>query len=239
MICFLTSSTDLPESNHLALNPANHFIDELRWHVSKPCRALHICSDPDGWERMDFFASVLKQSFENAGFRFDRYCILDGRNEARAAELVRESNFLLLSGGHVPTQNRFFQKIGLKNLLRGFDGVLVGMSAGSMNCAEEVYAQPEEAGEAVDPGYQRFLPGLGLTKQNIIPHYQLIKDDVLDGLRVMEDIAYPDSMGRRFLVLPDGSYLYIKNGREEVRGEAYLLADGTMSQLSTAVAPRE
>lgn len=30
-----------------------------------------------------------------------------------------------------------------------------------MNCADTVYAQPEEPGEAVDPDYQRFIPGLG------------------------------------------------------------------------------
>ena len=70
-----------------------------------------------------------------------------------------------------------------------------------MNCAETVYAQPEEEGEAVDPAYERFLPGLGLTQKMILPHYQAIRDDVLDGLCVMEDIAYPDSMGRQFYLL--------------------------------------
>mgnify|MGYP007084615366 CR=1 FL=1 len=80
--------------------------------------------------------------------------------------------------------------------------------------------------------FQRFLPGLGLTKKMILPHYQMLKDEVLDGLRVMEDIAYPDSQGRRFYLLVDGSYLYIEDGREEVFGEAYLLADGKLSQIS-------
>ena len=55
---------------------------------------------------------------------------------------------------------------------------------------------------------------------------------MLDGLRVMEDIANPDSQGRRFYLLVDGSYLYIEDGREEVFGEAYLLADGKLSQIS-------
>ena len=89
--------------------------------------------------------------------------------------------------------------------MRSFDGVLVGISAGTMNSAEVVYAQPELEGEATDPNYQRFLPGLGLTKKMILPHYQMLKDEVLDGLRVMEDIAYPDSQGRRFYLLVDGA----------------------------------
>ena len=67
----------------------------------------------------------------------------------------------------------------------------------------------------------------------ILPHYQMIKDDLLDGLRVMEDIAYPDSQGNQFYVLVDGSYIYIENGKEEIFGEAYLLTDGKPSQIST------
>ena len=45
-----------------------------------------------------------------------------------------------------------------------------------MNCAEIVYAQPEMSGEAVDPNYKRFLKGLNLTKYQIIPHYESIKN---------------------------------------------------------------
>lgn len=231
MICFLTSRTDLPDSDHLHLNPANGFVDELRRRFPAPCRAVAVSSDPDNWDRTDLYAAATQTSFQNAGLPFARFTTLDSRNERQAAELVREANLLILCGGHVPTQNRFFHRLGLKALLRGFDGVLIGVSAGSMNAAETVYAQPELPGEAVDPAYQRFLPGLGLTQKQIIPHYQEIRDDVLDGLRVMEDVAWPDSMGRQFYLLPDGSYILIADGKEEVRGEAWLLADGVLSPL--------
>ena len=231
MICFLTSRTDLPGSDHLNLNPANGFVERLRRCFPEPCRALEVCSDPNDPGKMDFYAALLRRSFEAEGFSFKSIRTLDGRNRDDAASLVREANFLILSGGHVPTQNRFFAEIGLKELLRDFDGVLVGISAGSMNCAETVYAHPELPGEAVDPAYRRFLPGLGLTKQNILPHYQEIKDDVLDGLRVMEDIAYPDSRSRRYLVFPDGTYLCLEKGRETLCGQAWLLADGKMTQI--------
>ena len=234
MICFLTSRTDPPGSDHLTLNPANGFVDALRRVFPAPCRALFVCSDPDNAEKTDFYAATLRTSFSSAGLPFARLLTLDGRSEAQAARLIAESNLLILSGGHVPTQNRFFQKIGLKALLRDFDGVVIGISAGTMNSAETVYAQPELEGEAVDPAYPRFLPGLGLTKRQIIPHYQMIQDDVLDGKRVMEDVAYPDSAGRQFILLPDGGYLYIENGTETLCGEAYLLADGRLRQISEA-----
>ena len=229
MICFLTSSPFLQEENRL--NPANGMLDELRKCLKPDCSALFICSDPEGHERTAFFAQAVKEAFEADGFSFGAFEILDGLNRERAKALVRGADFIILAGGHVPTQNRFFREIGLRELLRSFDGVILGISAGTMNAAEIVYSQPEEEGEAIDPAYQRFLSGLGLTKAQILPHYQNTRHDVLDGLRVFEDIAYPDSMGRAFFALPDGSYLHIHEGREELRGEAFLIRDGELSRI--------
>ena len=117
MICFLTSKTDLPEMEDV-LNPSNRFIDELRLRFPKPCRALYISSDPDDPEATDFYSGKLKESLREAGFRFQLFRTLDGRNEKQAAKLVKNSNLLVLTGGHVPTQNRFFRKIGLRELLK-------------------------------------------------------------------------------------------------------------------------
>lgn len=229
MICFLTSSPFLEEENRL--NPANGLLDELRNCLKPGCSALFICSDPEGHERTLFFAQAMKEAFEADGFSFDSFEILDGLNREHAEALVRDADLIILAGGHVPTQNRFFREISLRELLWSFDGVILGISAGTMNAAETVYSQPEEEGEAVDPDYQRFLPGLGLTKTQILPHYQSTRHDVLDGLRVFEDIAYPDSMARAFFALPDGSYLHIHKGREELRGEAFMIRDGVLSRI--------
>ena len=230
MICFLTSSHNI--EGQPDLNPANGFASDLLRAVPRPCRGLAICSDPDSYERTDYFCESVRDGFEVSGVVFSDYQILDRRNQRQAAELVQNAGLIILMGGHVPTQNKFFAEICLRELLKGYDGVIVGISAGSMNSADVVYAQPELEGEAVSPEYQRFLPGLGLTKTMILPHYQKNKDDVVDGLCIYEEIAYPDSMGRKFYVLPDGSYLYIRDGREELRGEAWLIENGAMRKIS-------
>ena len=230
MVCFLTSSPVIPGT--LELNPANSFMDELHRRFQSGGRVLFICSNPDVYDKTDFFANEMKGIFENSGFLFGTFTILDRRNEHDAPELINNADLIILAGGHVPTQNRFFRKIGLKALLKDYDGVLIGISAGSMNSAETVYAQPELDGETTDPEYQRFLPGLGLTKTMLLPHYQDNRDDILDGQRIYEDIAYSDSRGRVFHVIPDGSYLFIADGREELRGEAYRISDGSMQQIA-------
>ena len=62
MICFLTSRMDEPATEKL--NPANHLTDELRLYFPNPCRALHICSDPDSRDKTDYYAAFTKNMFE-------------------------------------------------------------------------------------------------------------------------------------------------------------------------------
>ena len=229
MTYFLTSNPCLPDFP--ALNPANGFVDELQKALPKTCRALFISSDPDDDANLRRFAEGMERGFAEIGIRFAELSLLFRETQDECGYLLTHSDVVFLCGGHVPTQNRFFQDIDLREELRSWDGVLVGVSAGSMNAAGVVYAQPEEPGEAVDPGYRRFLPGLGLTKTMLLPHYQMVRDKVLDGLRLYEDITYADSVGRWFYVLVDGSYLLGKNGGEELRGEAYLIENGALTQI--------
>lgn len=100
-----------------------------------------------------------------------------------------------------------------------------------MNCAETVYAAPELEGEAIDPDYKRWISGLGITKVNILPHFQSLKDEILDDLRLIEDITYADSMGHEILALNDGSYIVVDGDNETVYGEAYSIKDGCMKQI--------
>ena len=118
----------------------------------------------------------------------------------------------------------------LKNLT-DFDGTVLGISAGSMNAASIVYAQPEEEGEAADPNYRRFLKGLGLTNVMLLPHYQDTKDRILDGKKLFEEVTYPDSFGRQFIAIRDGSYLYADGTAERICGEAYLIQNGTIRKI--------
>lgn len=231
MTSFLTSAPPLNED--FSYSDENRFISEFRAALEDKCRGLMICSDPDDHERTQRHLGYINKSFGLSGIEFSHFDVLDGQNPEKARELVSSARFILLDGGHVPTQNKFFKDIGLKELLKDFDGVLMGISAGTMNSAETVYAQPELEGEALDPEYVRSFPGLGLTKAMVLPHYQANKDDILDGLKIYEEIACPDSMGREFYALVDGSYIFIKDGRQELRGEAYLIKEGILTQISS------
>lgn len=227
---YLTSNPVAPDEQ--SLNPSNAFVKHLQKDLPEKFRFLFVCSDPNSHADTDYFGQTMRTCFENSGFAISDFRILDGRNENEAERLVKEADCLLLAGGHVPTQNAFFHKIALDSLLKKYsDKLLIGFSAGSMNCATEVYAQPELEGEAISSSYQRFLKGLGITKRSVLPHFSDIREGRVDGLRVLEDITYLDSMGRAFYAINDGSYLYGDGEREYLFGEAYRIADGEMLQI--------
>lgn len=231
MKLFITSSPFVEGADRAIMNPQNGLVEQLKEALPPFCRCLYICSSPDRRDLNCTFGADIFRIFADEGMPFSHYAVLDAENAYEAEKLVSQSDLIVLAGGHVPTQNAFFHKIHLPELLQDYDGVIMGISAGSMNMAEVVYAQPEEPGESA-PEYERFIPGLALTDVNILPHYQKVKDYEVDGLRLFEDITYPDSMGNCFFVLPDGSYIYQDEESLLLCGEGYSLCDGQMEQLT-------
>lgn len=211
------------------LNENNKFVERLL--KCEHHSALMVTSAPSDIRFSESFSYAIQHTMALSGITFENYIILDDRNKMDAQELVAASDFIILGGGHVPTQNAFFAEIGLKDCMKNFDGTVLGISAGSMNAASIVYAQPEEEGEAADPNYRRFLKGLGLTNVMLLPHYQDTKDRILDGKKLFEEVTYPDSFGRQFIAICDGSYLYADGTAERICGEAYLIQNGTISKI--------
>ena len=231
MTLFITSSPFVENADRAILNPENQFLDRIREALPPFPRCLFVASDPERHDLACQFGADIFTAFAEVGIPFSSYHVLDGSNGEDAPFLVENSDFLVLCGGHVPTENAFFQDIHLREILEGFEGVIMGISAGSMNMADEVYVQPEEEGES-DPDFPRFAQGLGLTDVNICPHYQKVKDNILDGQRLFEDITYADSMGKEFFALPDGSYFYQDEEVLLLFGKAWRIRDGILELLT-------
>lgn len=212
------------------LRADNGFVDSLKAQWKEPSKVLIISADAESIEINDSIKNTFEAAFPMSGLSISEMNICDKRN-SDILQKIADYDVVILAGGHVPTQNRFFESIRLKEILKEYKGVLIGISAGTMNCSETVYAQPELEGESVDKDYRRFLPGLGITKLMVLPHYQTIKDDILDGKRLFEDITYPDSYGREFYALADGSYITIEKDKALLFGEAYLIKDGGIRQI--------
>ncbi len=231
MIAFITSSPYIDGADRAILSNANHFVHRIREALPPFPRVLFVCSSPYDHEGTCRFAAETTAAFYEAGIPFGAYDVLDGANGGRAYSMISRSDFVIFSGGHAPTQNTFFRKIRLRHILNKFDGVVMGISAGSMNLADVVYLQPEEPGES-HPSFRRFAPGLGITGVNICPHFQKVRNMIIDGRRLFEDVTFFDSMGHQFFALPDGSYFYQDDSCLLLCGEGYRIRNGILEQLT-------
>ncbi len=209
---------------------ANGLIETIQKIWIDHAKVLILFASPNRHEKNDSIFACFQEAFSLSGLAVSSVEKCDDRNP-EIIEKLPEMDVIILTGGHVPTQNRFLKQLRLKERLSEYRGIVLAWSAGSMNCAEKVYAGPELDGEAIDPHYERWIDGLGLTKINVFPHYQALIGEKLDGLRLIEDITLPDSMGHEFVALNDGSYIFIEDGQETLYGEAYLIKDGQIRQI--------
>lgn len=234
MIVFLTSSPsgplDVPNYDKL-LDEKNGFVENMKQFWKPEMKGLIIAASPDCFEGNDEMQDFFENAFRNSGVPVTGFDLWDYRSQDICEETLTQYDVVMLGGGHVPTQNSFFEQIGLREMMEQYDGIVIGVSAGTMNSADTVYAQPELVGESVDPEYARYLRGLGLTEVMVLPHYQMVKDSVLDDRRLFEDITYGDSYGNRFIALEDGSYIRIMNDETRLYGRAHLISDGVLTTI--------
>ena len=232
----LTSYLDLCDKdengNRIAKNfgNKNNILDNIKKYVKKYDNFLFVASNEFNNEATDVYANVTFESFDLT-LPFNNYKILDSRTEEIADELIKEADLILLCGGHVPTQNNFFNNIDLKNKIKNTEALIIGGSAGAINMAESVYCIPELEGESTDPNFSRNLIGLGLTNINILPHYDIFKEFILDNKKFIDEIILPDTYERTIYALNNGSYILVDD-KNYLYGEAYLLKDGSIMKIN-------
>ncbi|MBQ7105538.1 MAG: Type 1 glutamine amidotransferase-like domain-containing protein [Bacilli bacterium] len=234
---FLTSYLDFDDENELEektpknFGNKNNILDNFKKYIKKYDNFLYIASDETNTEITDYYADIAFKSFDMT-LPFKNYQILDIRTETIKEELIKNADFIFLCGGHVPTQDKFFKNINLKELLKNTTAVICGGSAGSMNCATNIYCPPELEGESIDPNFNKYFPGLGLTNINILPHFNDYQDLILDNKKYIEDIIIPDSYKTDIYAIDDGSYFIINNNKTILYGEAYLIKNGKIEMIN-------
>lgn len=208
----------------------NGLLQTMRWMWPESAKVVIVSADPDDYEKNDSVHRCMKAAFILSGLETTYVEKCDHRN-MHVLDEIENIDVIIFGGGHVPTQNKFFKELNLKEKLKDYKGIVMGISAGTMNCANTVYASPELEGEAIDPNYNRWIDGLGLTDINIFPHFQELRNETLDGLRILEDITFPDSFTHEIIALNDGSYIVIDGDKKTLCGEAYSIRDGQMTQI--------
>lgn len=197
----------------------NKFLLNLKESLKKNNKFVLIASNPENTENNDKFLNMDIEALNLSGIFFKEYLILDNRTKENISKILKNCSLIFLSGGDTYTQNKFFKEINLKEHLKGLDCVVVGISAGSINSAKDVFNSPEEEEDLINPMYSS---GLELTNINIEPHFDTNNENELQQKYIIEE-----SFNRIIYGLPDGSY--IKDNI--IYGECYKIENGEIELI--------
>lgn len=209
----------------------NGFLDSLQKELVKRDLCVIISGKPKLERTLDP-TDIYKKGLMMSDIAFKEYIYVDDTNKQNIKEYIEKADCIDLCGGHLPTCNDFINELNLRELIKDFNGVIIGASGGGMNMADTVYCIPEIEGEHTDQNFNRYLRGLGLTDIHTIPHYQYFKTmSFKDGVKMVEDILIPDSYKMDMIAIPDGSYIVQKGNDIVIYGEAYLFSKGKISRI--------
>ena len=131
---FLTSSPFGPLDNSRTVegfDPMNRLPENLSRFWEKNARCLVISAFPSDIPSCIEMRESMERSIR-VNFP-DIACldIWDDRTEDFSGKILDTYDVVFLGGGHVPTENAFFRKIGLRKSMHKFDGLVIGISAGA------------------------------------------------------------------------------------------------------------
>ena len=168
-------------------------------------------------EKTDKYFCFFLNMFQENGISFDEAYVVDGRmTVAEAQKALTEADVVWLSGGDTPVEFAYLKKYGLDTILKQHEGVVIGMSAGSINMAKSAICTLS-CGHAKQEVYE----GLGFVDFSVEPHFvrEKLSEELLE-------------LSKKYLIygLCDNSIIVSKDGKVSVYGEVYYIKDGQMTE---------
>ncbi len=127
-------------------------------------------------EKTEKYFRFFLNMFEKADIIFEEKYIIDGRMSIEEAQkLVAEADVIWLSGGNTPVEFHYLQEYGLDFVIKQHGGVIIGMSAGSINLSKTAIC-------TLSCGHteQKIYNGIGCVDISVEPHF--IREKIADEL---------------------------------------------------------
>ena len=159
------------------------FLSELKDKKS----IVYIPGSPEKIQKAkDKYVPAFTEHFKNVGIEFEMSTIITpDMSPEEAQQAVREASFVMLMGGDPFKQKEMCDKLGLLEVLKKYDGVMLGFSAGAMLMSKYIIITP------CSEEYPDFHieDGLNLDGISIYPHNNTNNEEYPDTL-VVEDETY-------------------------------------------------
>jgi len=139
----------------------------LKEHIYNKEKFVLIASSPDNYKTTDMYFKEFKKYFKK--FKIKEIELIDKRiNKFAAMQKIKSADIVLLTGGNPINQLAFIKEYEIAELIKGFNGTIIGISAGAINLAKIAYC-------STDDDFPKSLSyeGLGLTDLTIDPHFDI------------------------------------------------------------------
>ena len=155
----------------------------------------------------DYFRSLGASTVNNVDF---------SSTNGEIKEKICQSDLIYLTGGVPSMLIERLKKLGVGEILRSFDGVIVGRSAGALALCRKCVITYRSTSEV------KIIDGLGLVDVTLKAHYKLRWDIELSELSTALDI----------FAVPKGSALICDNGKLSAINNVYLFHKGERQSFS-------
>lgn len=186
----------------------------LAHDISKTGSIVFITGEPDDKYSLEVAAQWFTRELETIGKNFERvYVIAKNTPAYLARKWVKNADMIVMTGGNPFLQKAMCRKMRIWRMLRNFDGVMLGMSAGAMCMSEYIISVPcSEEYPELD-----IRPGLNRDGISIFPHNNTWEDTYPESL----SLEFGETYLRKDVIDASddaGPYLLLQDIHEDVDG---------------------
>ena len=169
-------------------------------------------------ERTDWYCNHFLKMFFDCGINFEHVSVIDSRmSEKEAQSTIKNAHVLWLAGGDTPTQYAYLQAYGLIPWIRQHQGVVIGMSAGSINMAKTAVCT-----RTCEHGKLKVYEALGLVDFSVEPH--------LDKNHISEEILELSETYPMYGICDEGAIVCAEDKRLYI-GDVFLIDNKKVTQM--------
>ncbi len=167
---------------------AKMFKNELRSTDS----VVYVPGDPEKIEKVrNKYVPIFREHFKREQIIFKNETIISKDMQPKIAqEKVKNASFIMLMGGDPLKQKNLCESLGLLDILKNYDGVMLGVSAGAMLMSKYIIIIP------CSDEYPKFHieDGLNLDNISIYPHINTSLDEYPNMLKVGDETYKKDDL---------------------------------------------
>lgn len=144
---------------------------------------------PGGADKMqkvrDKYVPIFTEHFKNAGIVFEQVNVISPElSQEQAKEMIANASFMMLMGGDPFKQKDMCERLGILEDIKGFNGILLGFSAGAMLMSKHIIITP------CSEEYPDFHieDGLNFDGLSIYPHNNTSNEEYPDELVAGDEV---------------------------------------------------